>query len=59
MGRIVFWNALEIFNTKIFRHSEEAMVMIILRYIMLLTGAYDTVKPTPSRMDDTYADVFE
>ena len=33
--------------------------MLILRYLMSTTGAYETVKSTPSIMDETSAQVLE
>ena len=45
-------------KTKIMKHSKDAMEMITKREIMVETGAYETVKSTPSRMDDKYAHVM-
>ena len=52
MGRILYWNALEMSKTKIIKTSADAMEMMIKRYLMTETGEYETVKSTPSSMDD-------
>ena len=41
------------------RPSADSIAMIMRRYHMPSIGVYDTVKSTPSSMDDTYANVFE
>ena len=43
-GRIVLWNALDIYNIKMIMTSEDTIAIMIIRYLMLSTGAYETVK---------------
>ena len=42
--------ALEMSETKIIKPSTEAMSIMMRRYLLPTTGAYDTVKSNPSRM---------
>ena len=46
-------------KTKIIKPYEYAMTMIMQIYLMPSTGDYDTVKSTPSDMDDPSAHVLE
>ena len=54
---MVFCRALEMSKTKIMRPSVDAISMIMQRERMPSTGYYDTVKSTPSSMDDPSAQV--
>ena len=46
-------------KTKIMRPSADVITVIMQREQMPATGLYDTVKSTPSSMDDPYAHVIE
>ena len=46
-------------KTKIMRPSIDAIAVIIQRERMPAKGAYDTVKSTPSIVDDPYEHVIE
>ena len=46
-------------KTKIVKPSSDAMAMMMRRYIMPETGAYETVESTSSRMDYPSAYVIE
>ena len=59
LGKMVFWEALEISKTKIISPSEDSIEIMMQRERIPATGAYDTVKSTPSIMDDPYAHVLE
>ena len=39
--------------------SSDEIMTTIQRYFMIATGEYETVKPTPSIMDNPYAQVLE
>ena len=56
---MVFWKELDTSNTNIMRPYAEAIAMIMHRERMPATGAYNTLKSTPSIMDDPYAHVLE
>ena len=58
MGRIVFWKALEISETKIIKPSANVMAMIMQREQMPVNGVYETVKPTPTSMNYPSSHVF-
>ena len=45
-------------NAKRIKPSTYAIAMMMRKYIMPATGAYETVKSTTSSMDDTYAHVM-
>ena len=57
--RIVFCIPLEISNIKIIMTYADTITIMILRYLMLDTGAYETVKSTTSSIDETPAQVLE
>ena len=59
MGRILFWNELEISNIKIIMPSADAIAITILIYFMHATGLYQTMKSTPSSTDEPYGQVIE
>ena len=46
-------------NTRRIENSSDAMAMTMKRDLMPATGAYDTVKSTPSSMDGPKAHVLE
>ena len=50
--------ALEMSKTKITRPSVDTITIIMQTERIPDTGAYDTLKPTPSSMDDTSAHVI-
>ena len=50
---------MEIPNKKIVRPSADAISMMMQRERMTETGAYETVKSTTSRIDDTSANALE
>ena len=56
---MVFLKALDISNIRTINPYADAISMMIQKYIMPATGAYDTLKENPSRMDDPYAHVLE
>ena len=56
---ILFHNALEISNINIIMTSEDSIKMVIIIDLVLATGAYETVKSTPSSMYDPSAQVLE
>ena len=59
LGGNLFFNALEIFNIKMIMPSADAIVIIVLRYFIVFTYLYDTLKSTPSSMDDPYEQFLE
>ena len=59
MGRILYWNALEMSKTKIIKHYEDSISILMWRYIMSETGAHGKMKSTTSSMDNTSAHVLE
>ena len=56
---MVFWKAFDIYKKKIIRTSADAIEMIMRREWMPSTGAYETLKSTPSIMDDQSEHVME
>ena len=58
LGRMLLWKSLDISKTKTINPSADAIIMVIQREWIPDTGVYDTVKSTPSIMDDTFAHVM-
>ena len=56
---MIFRKELEISKKKITSPSEDSIVMMMQRERMPYTGEYETVKPTPSIVDDPSAHVLE
>ena len=52
-------NELDIYNINKIITSVDATVTMMKRYMMLATGAYESMKSTLSSVDDTYAQVLE
>ena len=56
---MVFWKSLDMSKTKIMGPSADNVFMIMRREQIPYTGAYDTVKSTPSIMNDPSEHVLE
>ena len=56
---MVLWKSLDMSKTKIINTSTYEIEMMIRREKITATVAYETVKSTPSGMDDTYVHVLE